>query len=145
MKKINYVTIVVLFTTFIMFGCSSGQRYQTTNLDGVVTIDGKAVNDGMMSFSHTAGGGTGVRANIVAGKYAAKKVPVGNVNVTFTAVEKTGKKVQAMGVEVDEQVSIIPPKYKEGITIEIVSGQKKHDFILTSTTDENYVSPPGSE
>lgn len=144
MKKIIYVTIAVLFTTFA-FGCSSGQRYQTTNLEGVVTIDGEAVNDGMMSFSHTAGGGTGVRANVVAGKYTAKKVPVGNVNVTFTAVKKTGKKVQAMGLEVDEQVSIIPPQYKEGITIEVVSGQKTHNFILTSKTDDNYVSPPGSE
>ncbi|MDR2643710.1 MAG: hypothetical protein LBC74_13055 [Planctomycetaceae bacterium] len=133
LKKISYV-IVLLFVVLLLSGCLSGSSYQTTDLDGVVTIDGVPVNDGMLSFAPTSGaGGRGVRTNIVAGKYTAKKVPVGEVDVTFTAVKKTGKKFQAMGVEVDEQISIVPEKYKEGIKIEIITGQKKHDFILTST------------
>ncbi|MDR1483487.1 MAG: hypothetical protein LBT09_01545 [Planctomycetaceae bacterium] len=133
MKKING-TIILLLVILAWSGCLTRPGYQTTDLEGTVKIDNIPVTDGAMSLSALHGsGGTGVRTIIADGKYRAKNVPVGKVYVTFTAVKKTGKRIQAMGIEVDEQISIIPPKYKEGTEIEISSGQKKYDFNLTST------------
>ncbi|MDR3198539.1 MAG: YgdI/YgdR family lipoprotein [Planctomycetaceae bacterium] len=124
--------ITVLLPVFLITGC--GSNYTGVDLTGKITVDGTPIENGFVSFTPSEGNrGTGVRVPISNGNYAAKHVPVGKTRVSFTAVKKTGKKTKGLGGEdVDEQVSIIPGKYKEGMETEIIVNQQTLDFELTT-------------
>ncbi|MDR0609339.1 MAG: YgdI/YgdR family lipoprotein [Planctomycetaceae bacterium] len=123
--------IGVLLSVFFTTGC--GSNYVGVNLTGKITVDGTPIEDGFISITPSEGNrGVGVRVPISNGNYAAKNVPAGKAMVSFTAVKKTGKKVTVMGVESDEQVSVIPDKYKEGMETEIATDQQTLDFELTT-------------
>jgi hypothetical protein len=116
---------------FLTSGCSS--NYAGVNLTGQITVDGAPIEDGFISITPSEGNrGIGVRVPITNGSYKAKHVPIGKAMVSFTAVKKTGKKIIVMGVESDEQISVIPDKYKEGMETEITADQQTLDFELTT-------------
>ncbi|MDR0522076.1 MAG: hypothetical protein LBH00_09530 [Planctomycetaceae bacterium] len=131
MRTIIIITFFIVTITIIS-GC--GVNYPAVNLTGTVTVDGTPVESGFLSITPAEGGrGTGVRTAITGGKYQAKNVPAGKCRVSFTAVKKTGNKTTGMkGEPVDEQVSIIPDKYSNGLEINVETGQATLDFPLTS-------------
>jgi hypothetical protein len=131
MRSLVLSFIAVLFSALLTAGC--GSNYVGVNLTGKIMVDGTPIEDGFISITPLEGNrGVGIRVPISNGNYKAKNVPVGKAMVSFTAVKKTGKKVTVMGVESDEQVSVIPDKYKEGLETEIVADQQTLDFELTT-------------
>ncbi|MGI6417930.1 MAG: hypothetical protein ACOX1P_19940 [Thermoguttaceae bacterium] len=126
--------LYVAFATFALFlaGCS-GPGGPTATVEGTVSIDGTAVDNGVISFTPLeSDAGTAVSAEIHAGKYQANGVPIGRVMVQFYATKETGKTIVEEGNQYPETVSLIPQKYQTGV--EVTVGQKKesHDFELTS-------------
>ena len=110
-------------------GCNSGKN---VTLSGSVTIDGQPVENGSLTFIQEGGVGQTAGAIITAGKYTASEVPVGKLRVTFQATRKTGKMLPGYSEPIPETVNIIPPKYRDGQSIEVKSSQSQLDFTLSS-------------
>ena len=125
------------------FACFSGCSRDDSRLavEGEVTIDGKPLPDGKISFmplpgtaSPTAG------ATITNGKFTIardKGVRPGAFRVEIKALRTTGKKARddLSGESIDQKRQYIPDRYNEnsGLTAEIKNGETNH---LTFTLSE---------
>ena len=79
-------------------GCG-GPGYDSVSLEGEFRINGRPVEQGGITFSPLGPErGRGVYAEVRSGRYRADGVPVGQVRVTFMAIEYTGRTVTIMGV-----------------------------------------------
>lgn len=124
-------TCAVLFLLIGLWGCSTSPS--TAIVQGEVTIDGKGVDEGLISFTPLESGtGTSGSAKIVAGNYRAEEVPLGRVLVRVHAMKETGKTFMEFGVEVPETVSIVPKKHQGGQEITVVAGEATENFYMTS-------------
>ena len=75
-----------LFGLFLLSAAPLGCGSKTGTVTGKVTLDGKPLLIGKISFT---GKGKTVSADIIEGEYTAKKVPVGDVKVTVdTSIAK---------------------------------------------------------
>jgi hypothetical protein len=102
---------------------------------GRVTIDGKPVPKGFVSFNPVSGThGPVVAAPINSGEYRCEQVPQGKVNVTFIAQAAKPMiifdKVNKVNREVPDD--ILPPAYQQGQSAEIAPGEVQLDFDLKS-------------
>ena len=111
-------------------------------VQGEVTFDGKAVEEGTISFEPAEGKGSSTGGKIVSGKYEligdAAPLP-GKKVVRIFAVRKTGRKVADRfappGTMVDDVEPYIPDIYnsKSTLTCEVSNeGSKQIDFNLKS-------------
>jgi hypothetical protein len=121
-------------------GCGpSVNEHPTAKLAGRVTVDGQQVDEGQIQFLPLGKGpGSGQAADgaISKGSYAADRVPVGKVRVTFSAFRKTGKMINEGGHVFPELVTIIPEKYQQGIDIDVSGDNPSQDFSLVSTQSD---------
>jgi hypothetical protein len=118
----------------ILVGCSGcGKQYAVAQMEGSVSVDGKAIPEGSIAIAPLASGqGRGVNGEIVEGRYAVNNVPIGKVRVYLTAVKKTGKILQFGNQSAPEKISLIPDQYREGIELDIQGDKMLHDFSLLS-------------
>jgi hypothetical protein len=114
-------------------GCGGGPSYPHANIHGAVTLDGKPIEDGKITYfpQASAGAGTGGSAPITGGKYELSGVPIGQANFTFSALIETGRMVEDLGKQVPERVNPIPAIYREaGVAREITSsGEQNFELI----------------
>ena len=122
--------------------CGCGQatnEHPTAKLAGHVTVDGQQIDDGQIQFiplGKGPGSGQATDGAISQGSYAADRVPIGKVRVTFTAFKKTGRMINEGDHVFPELVSIIPDKYQQGMDIEVSGDNPSQDFALVSTQSE---------
>ena len=108
-------------------------KHPTTDLEGMVTVDGQAAAKGGLTFTPLAANqGKGVFAPIANGRYQAKGVALGKTRVSFLLTKETGRMQNVYGRDVPELVNVLPPKYDAGMGIEIEPGQMSRDFELRS-------------
>jgi hypothetical protein len=126
----------MLYSALIMMlvACSGcGKHYAVAQLEGSISVDGKAVPEGFIAIAPLASGqGSGVSGEIVGGHYTVSNVPVGKVRVYLTAVKSTGKTLQFGNTSVPEKISLIPEQYHEGIELEVRGEKMLHNFSLVS-------------
>jgi hypothetical protein len=127
--------VAALCGLLLSAGCGGGKvDYPAAKLEGAVTVAGKPLADGLIMFMpQERGRGSGVRAPIKNGRYSADKVPLGEVLVTFNALQETGRKVESVispGKPLPEQVDLIPEQYRSGIALEVTGDKANQDFSL---------------
>ncbi len=127
-------------TIALCVGCGKGDGLNRASVEGKVSLDGTAVEQGSIAFiptgetkGPTAGGA------IEKGRYsipAAQGPAVGRYRVEIHAPRKTGKKVQApmapAGTMADEVVDAAPAQYNSKSTLEkeVKAGRNEIDFDL---------------
>ena len=119
-------------------GCGSG----LATIEGNVTFDGQAIDQGVIVFEPTDGTGAVAGGNIQNGKYRLgpdSKLAPGSKIVRITAMRATGKKIKAgppapEDAMVDEVQQYIPSNYndKSTLTARIVAGDGTQNFELQS-------------
>ena len=112
-------------------GCSTRPNQPTARLAGTVSLNGQAVSEGNIQFHPVEAERGIVQVEIRDGRYAAA-IPQGPVVVLLNATRTTGRKVQQYSEEVPEVVSVIPPKYRPGIPLEVTGDDPALNFELTS-------------
>jgi hypothetical protein len=121
-------------------GCGHAvNEHPTAKLAGRVTVDGQQIDEGQIQFLPLGKGpGSGQAADgpILQGGYAADRVPIGKVRVTFAAFRKTGRMINEGGHVFPELVSIIPDKYQQGMDIEVSGDNLSQNFVLVSTQSD---------
>ena len=124
----------------LLAGCRKGN--ETAEVAGAVTLGGKPLADGVVTFRPTAGTAGPDFSGIVAeGNY---RVPMlvlpGDYRVEVRAWRKTGRILKLPGgVESPEMVSAIPKRYKEPqtkLSAHLNAGANKVDFDLTPESGE---------
>jgi hypothetical protein len=122
----------------VLAGCNNGR----TPIEGAVTFDGKAVEEGVISMEPSDGQGPTTGGKIVDGRYEltgdAAPQP-GKKTVRIFAARKTGRKIPAQfappGTMTDQRKSYIPSIYntQSTLTCEVSrDGAKQIDFALKS-------------
>lgn len=116
-------------------GMGSGPQYPHAKLEGAVTLDGTPVDTGRVNFMPAPGvQGQPVSADIAAGRYSAPDVPLGSVTVTFSMTKETGQMITEGDREpYPEIVSIVPPHYAQGISVNVTGDNAAQDFALTTS------------
>ena len=126
-----WVVVAIVASLILLVAPGCGRGYATAEMQGRVTVDGKPVEDGAITFTPLSGGrGNGATAAIQSGRYQAKDVPQGTVRVTFYAIRKTGRRIYVKEQWVDETVNVIPAKYSAGLTYEVSGQRAQKDFDL---------------
>jgi hypothetical protein len=115
-------------------GCGGGPSYPHATIHGLVTLDGKPIEDGKITYfpQASAGAGTGGSAPITGGKYELSGVPIGQANFTFSALVETGRMVEDLGKQVPERVNPIPAIYREAGVAREISSSGEQNFELIS-------------
>jgi len=114
-------------------GCDSGP----STVSGTVTVDGKPLENGAISFLPSAGEGPTAGTSIKAGKYTAE-VPPGSKRVEITGYEVIGQEPaygDPNGPMKDKTKSVVPPKFNQQstLTADIKPGANDNlNFDLTS-------------
>jgi len=121
-------------------GCGKGDGLNRASVEGKVTLDGTAVEQGSIAFLPTGDTkGPTAGGTIEKGRYsipAAQGPAVGRYRVEIHAPRKTGKKIQApmapAGTMADEVVDAAPAQYNSKSTLEkeVKSGRNEFDFDL---------------
>src|SRR5690349_18217501 len=88
-NALAYSVMSLLFIGFV--GCSDGR----VEISGQVTMAGKPLERGTISFLPLDGKGNSAGAKIEDGTYQSKDVLPGKKRVEITAVGKTGKRISA--------------------------------------------------
>jgi hypothetical protein len=121
---------VFLVAGVVTSGCNR-LSYTTTDVSGTITISGAPASEGGVTFTPLAAHrGKGVFAPLVNGRYEAKQVAVGPTRVTFRLTKETGRTVEVYGKQAPELESIVPPKYVQGLEVEISPRETTRDFEL---------------
>jgi hypothetical protein len=125
-----FVSRAVLFCLVVQLaGCGNSGNLST--VEGMVTVDGKPVPKGNVSFS-PLDGGQAVSVDIVEGRYRAEAVARGPNRAHLNAFYLTGGTFVEFGIEYPEEKNLIPEKYLAGIDVEVTEASVQHDFELTS-------------
>jgi hypothetical protein len=117
----------------ILSGCGAEKRENTVRLEGQVKLDGQPLAEGNMQIlpeGKTRGQPDG--AVVVDGRYTAENVPLGKVRVIINATKATGRMMTDTSEPYPERINIIPPRYRDGIVIEVKEGDEAKDFDLTT-------------
>lgn len=122
--------------TLLLTGCS-----QQLKVEGQVTLDGKPVDSGSISFEPADGAGAEFGGTITNGSYVAEGPPTakpGAKIVRIRASQKTGKQIPAgspfpEGTMTDEVVTV-PADYndKSKLTADVKAGANQANFELVS-------------
>lgn len=123
----------LLLCVVLLVGCAQKPEFPGAHLAGEVTIDGQPVDEGSIVFTPTGGArGQTVGAKINAGRFDCPYVPLGDSLVQIYALRPTGKMVEVMGSMKPEMKDLVPPKFRDGVTITVKSDKLNQDFDLKS-------------
>jgi len=134
-RNSSFIILHSSFCVVLICGCSPGPDYQTATVSGTVSIDGRPVPKGFITFSPTAQSRGAVAGGPIAdGKYRCEQVPVGKMRVTFAAqaAEMTTMIERATGVKREVPKDILPPQYVSGLEADVKAGENSLDFPLNS-------------
>ncbi|OWK45490.1 hypothetical protein [Fimbriiglobus ruber] len=119
---------------FLVTGCGGPP---TGTVDGQVTIDGKPLDKGVISFAPIDGsGGPPVTANVENGKYRLQ-AQTGNKRVMISAPLVTGKRKESTApdapmVEITEERLSEKYNVRSDLTFEVKSGGNTKDWAVES-------------
>ncbi len=116
-------------------GCGHGTDYSSSTVSGTVTIDGRPVAKGFITFNPTKQGqGPSAGGKIAEGKYQCERVPVGKQRVTFQTQAGETKTITdvATGQKREVPQNILPPQYLSGVDADIQPDRMTLDFPLVS-------------
>ena len=122
---------------------ASGCGAKVASITGSVSLDGKPVESGLITFVPVDGTpGSGARAQIAKGVYAidaSMAAAPGAYRVEIAARRKTGKKIPVgspapPGTMADEEVEAVPARFNKDSTLReaLKPGANKVDFSLTT-------------
>jgi len=128
------VLLIVAF--FATLGCSSTPT-DSGVLEGQVTLDGAAVDDGTITFLPVDGASATSGGFIKQGKFDVKNVPLGKAKVSITAVKVVGSKPvynTPNSPVMPITVNPIPKKYNEKteLVFDVQPGMNRNDWHLTT-------------
>ena len=135
MTMVRRRSVVILVLTVGVSGCWSGPDYPTATVEGEVTVDGKPLSHGTMTFTPLEIAGTAVAAEIDNGRYTAVDVPAGRVRVSFNSTRETGRMItdRETGETYPEVVHLVAPRFvSQGVEISVAEGKDEHDLQLTA-------------
>jgi hypothetical protein len=119
-----------ILALFAIGACS--KKPAVSSVSGDVTLDGAPIETGYIKFLPQPNGSAAPVGGVIAnGKYSVE-VPRGKFLATINAVRVTGKMINEYSKPRPEFASIIPDKYKGGITVEVTTDYARVDFELTS-------------
>jgi hypothetical protein len=115
-------------------GCGpAGSPFPSAKVSGKVTLDGQPVEKGTINFMPVGGGQARADSDeIAAGAYAIDEAPLGKVRAYIMIPKKTGRMLPGTTSQVEEEINATPPKYLQGIEVEIAGDNDKLDFALIS-------------
>ena len=128
---LNNVALRCLIAGLVILASGCGKSGPpTSRVEGSVTLDGKPLEKGTISFvclENDRGGSAA--GKIVAGKYDVADVPRGKVRVGFHAVRSTGRMTSIPGgPPMPEIINVIPEKYRMGVEVEVAEPNVHRDF-----------------
>ena len=131
---IRFARVLFVFSFLSFLGCGSERRGGTIN--GTVTLDGKPLEEGLVTFVPMDGKGQPTDGKIVNGKFSVAVSP-GEMKVMFSAPKVVGKKKMydtPDSPSVDDVRELLPEKYnaQSKLKITVASGIKEESFALTS-------------
>ena len=133
-RSIGRVALLTMALIVLLAGCSDDRAAEVT---GTVTVDGKPVDEGTISFIPDNGkGGTG-GGPIKEGRYTATKVSTGTAKVQIRVPKVVGSKkaYDAPNSPVhDVKVESLPGKYNETteLRFEVHSGKNEKNWELST-------------
>ncbi len=142
MMRLTQTALLVAF--LLITGCgSSASEYQGPTrfpVTGKVTLDGQAVDGGVIAFVPLAEGQKPAGGVITAGNYAVPEpqgAHAGQYRVEIRWSKPTGKKImdtQDTGAEIDEVAEAVPERYNinSELTADVSETQTNFDFELRS-------------
>ena len=114
-------------------GCGEESSENTARVKGRVTLDGDPIAEGTINFlPEEPGQAAPASSQIAEGQYDARSVPLGKVRVQIIATKETGRMIRGSSEPVPEVLSIIPPEYAQGISIQVTGDNSQQDFPMTS-------------
>lgn len=128
-KSLGILCWGCLALPLLISGC--GDSASLSTVEGKITVDGKLVPKGTVSFS-PLDGGQAVTAHIVDGKYRAQKVARGPNRAHLNAFYLTGGTFVEFGIKYPEEKNLIPTQYLTGIDVQVKEAAVVRDFELTS-------------
>jgi len=134
-RNSSFIILHSSFCVVLICGCSPGPDYQTATVSGTVSIDGRPVPKGFITFSPTAQSRGAVAGGPIAdGKYLCQQIPVGKVRVTFAAqaAEMTTILDRSTNTQREVPRNILPPQYASGLEADVKAGENSLDFPLKS-------------
>ena len=115
-----YSTLIVFAVIVVIAGCSGGPVM--TTVEGTVSVDGKPLGNGSITFEPADGQGRTAGATIEDGKYVAE-VPPGQKKVRITGFEVTGQVPAYQGMPNspmrDVVKDVVPEKYNAKSQLEL--------------------------
>ncbi len=134
---VRFVVLTAVLALIPLSGCGKGEQFQA--VAGTVTVDGKPLKSGGITFFPVGEGSTS-GGQIIDGAFelSAERGPSpGKYRVEITGSRPTGKTEFDIDLkkEVDIEEQFLPPRYnlKSELTCEVVaSGENKFDFPLKS-------------
>lgn len=124
-------TSFLLSVCFLLPGCDHGPAKGTVK--GSVTLDGQAVDGGVITFVPADGNSQPEAVPITAGEYTVT-MPVGDKRVEIYWAPSSGKAADTASQSQEQIVQKIPTKYNSQSTLKhtVVKGEARQDFPLTS-------------
>jgi hypothetical protein len=124
----NLFICFVLFCALEIAGCSRGDRPELTEVQGIVTLDGKPLPRATVIFQPMNGGRSSRGLTDSQGKYRLlylrdiEGAILGSHKVTITTVTE------------DDRKEILPARYNKQTTLaaDVKAGKNQRDFQLTS-------------
>ncbi len=115
MLNYNPIMLVLCSALLILVGCTNEKAFERTQVEGMVTLNGSPIEQGVITFI-PAGKGATAGANIKAGKFVIPKEKgpsPGNYRVEIDSSVPTGNKILDTDGEtmVDEYANPIPPQF----------------------------------
>lgn len=125
--------------TLLVIGCGKADT-NSKSLTGTVTLGGKPLEKGSISFIPKDGNAVTVGAKIVDGSYSAT-VPFGEKRIEIRAPKVTGQKLAYEGdpnsPKIDIVTELIPARYnnQSELTFSVDAKSAKADFTLESQAE----------
>lgn len=136
MRNNNLIMLLLCSAVLCLTGCGKSDTFERTQVEGMVTLNGEPVNQGVITFIPT-GKGASAGANLESGKFVipAETGPSpGEYRVEIDSSVPTGKQILDTDGEtmVDEFENGIPPRFNRQTELKVTlkTGNNQHLFDL---------------
>lgn len=138
MLNTNRMLVLLCSFMIVLTGCGKQETIERTKVEGMVTLNGKPIQKGVITFI-PSGKGASAGANIESGAYAIKEEngpSPGDYRVEIDSSIPTGKKIMSTDgeTEIDEFKNAIPEKYNRNSELKVTleQGNNQYAFDLES-------------
>lgn len=138
MRNHSYFILILCCSVLSFVGCTKEKNVERTQVEGMVTLNGNPVEQGVITFI-PAGKGASAGANIESGKFVIPKQKgpsPGDYRVEIDSSIPTGKQILSTDGETMEEEfeNPIPPKFNRltELKVTLKTGNNQHLFDLES-------------